>query len=131
MKLGVIEINPSSACDREYAAGLSEVETLEKLRSHIDKWLPLVADAERIVMAMSDSDFQEFKQGLALERRGRFAGVEYAEKYSAIIMPEILFHVTMLGQSYHAPWGLMFLRMAESGLIEIEVDGRAYLKGRS
>ncbi len=60
---------------------------------------------------MSDSDFEVWREGLAKERRGEYAGDDFSYKYGALMMPEVLFKVSVIADRFKVPWGAAYLRM--------------------
>lgn len=99
---------PQYAADLHWC--LSAKELFEKLEAD---WSELASDAIEIVKGMSDEDFVVFRAGLKKERKGEFAGEKYTEKYSSVLMPEIMFKASMMAIQYKAPWGLAFIRLQE------------------
>lgn len=104
--------------DADYAKALHEADTLSKLRAMMEEWKELAADAAEIVAAMSEEDFMAWRKGAAKERRGQFAGEEFAEKYGCLSMPKVLFLVSYRAAEFKVPWGLMYLRLKETGNLE-------------
>ena len=82
---------------------LSAKELLEKLDAD---WSELAPDALEIVKEMGAEDFKVFREGLKKERKGEFAGEEFSDKYSNVLMPEIMFKTSMIAIQYKVPWGL-------------------------
>ncbi len=85
----------------------------ESLATAIEAEGVLVADALAAVRSQG-FDFEEWTAGLRKERRGRFAGSAWAEKYGAILIPARLLEAGMLAVRYHVPLGLAINRLEEA-----------------
>lgn len=112
-----------SETSQEYSNGLVGVKTLWKLKEYLDPWWALANDAYHIAHNMDAAAWKEFKVGWSLEKKNEYAGDAWAEKYSAIIMPEILFRVSYVSIQFHVPWGTAFIRLKEEGYIIKNSDG--------
>jgi len=114
-----MKINLLSDYGREYSV---------QLREFTEFWMPYAADAYAIVWGssghkpMTPIQFVEFKKGLKIESTGKYAGDKWAESYSAIVMPEIIFYASMIAVQFNVPWGLAFIRLEQEGMIR-EKDG--------
>lgn len=106
----------------DYQRALDAASDHEDLRSALEEWTWIASDA--MDAAPTDAqDFQEFKAGLAQERRGRFAGEAWAECFGAILMPELMLRVSEVADQFGVPWGCAFLRLREEGLLADHPDG--------
>lgn len=103
---------------KDYAEALSGAATLEALLKVVEAWQEVASDALIVVKGMTPADFKEWRRGLAMERKGQFAGMDFQEKYAAVTMPERMFKVSIMALEYKVPWGLMYLRLKESGKLE-------------
>ena len=101
---------------KDYAEALDDSDSLPALCAFLAEWKELAADAERVALTMSEEDFKEFRRGLKKERRGSFAGEKWNEKYGAILMPEVMFKISIRACDYKVPFGLMYLRLKETGI---------------
>ncbi len=110
---------------KEYVIGLRQCNDLPRLREFALHWGGLCADAFAVVQTMTDEDWPEYRRGRNKESRGLFAGEAWADRYGAILMPNILFQVSMIAEYFHAPWGTAFLRCEQAGLIR--KDGNVYV----
>jgi len=99
---------------REWANCVDRCQTLTSLLALCEDWKELAPDALRVVRLMRRNDFIEFRKGLVKERKGFFAGERFAEKYSDITMPSIMFKVAIFAGDYKVPWGCMYLRLKET-----------------
>lgn len=115
---GMTPISYVSEQPRDYAEGLSRCQTLEHLTDFLTDWRSLCWDAYEIVMEMDLQAFKEWRKGLAMERRGKFAGEDFALKYGAVLMPETLIKVSMVATQCGAPWGCAYKRMEDEGMIK-------------
>lgn len=100
---------------KDYAEALSGAETLEALVKVVEAWQEVAGDALRVVKGMTTADFKEWRSGLAKERKGEFAGMEFQEKYAVVTMPEVLFKVSIIAQQFGTPWGCAYIRLKETG----------------
>lgn len=114
-----------SECDKEYTKSLTAAETLDDLREHAKRWEPVAADALEIVSGMTEDGFKAFRKGLRSERRGKFAGEEWMNKYGAVMLPAVLFEASIVASLYMVPWGLAYIRLRESGRIVESARGVA------
>ena len=96
-----------------YAKGLADADTLEALRAHVEGYADLAKDARPIVRAMTEAEFPVWRKGLKSERRGKFAGMEFAQKYAALMMPEPMFTVARLANEYHVPFAVALRRVQD------------------
>jgi len=101
----------------DFSKAIDGAETLEELRTVLADWRELAGDAEKIALAMTPKDFTEFRKGLKKERGGEFAGEKFAEKYSAVLLPEVMFKISMKAYDYKVPFGLMYIRLKEAGIL--------------
>ena len=109
--------------DRDYAVSLKKAQTLKALRKHAEDWKFLARDAYEVI-ATPDFDFAEFQRGRKLENQDTFAGEEWAVKFGAVLIPELLFRVSIVAMEFGAPWGCAYIRLREMGRID-EQNGYA------
>jgi hypothetical protein len=64
---------------------------------------------------MKREDFRQWRKGLAKERKGQFAGEDFAIRFGALLLPELLLKVGMVAVIFNAPWGCAYIRMKEAG----------------
>lgn len=102
----------------DYAKALREAHTLAALRAVTTSWKELAEDADKVAQAMTEDSFQEWRNGYAKEQRGKFAGEEFAKKYGDLMLPAKMFKIAMMAVEYKVPWGLMYLRLKETGNFE-------------
>lgn len=103
--------------DKDYAMALNHVGNYTELHALADAWLPLASDAFAVVDRMKTGDFSRFMQGRKLERKGQFAGEEFAKEFGPIIMPALMMQVSLVALKFAVPWGLAFKRLEQDGLI--------------
>ena len=109
--------------DRDYAVALVECETLGDLRALVEAYRPLVLDAVPVVARMTDADFTEWRKGLKSERRGKYAGDDFARKFGTVLMPLPMMRITKLAAQYGAPFGVAYIRCRELRPDLLKVDG--------
>jgi len=109
-----------SECDKEYISELNQCDSLAKLVAHTVKWKPIANDAYEIACYMNYTDWYEFEKGYALEKKNRVhgAGLEWQEKYAAIVLPEILLRVSVIAVQFQVPWGLAFHRLIDAKMLK-------------
>jgi hypothetical protein len=109
--------------DVEYTAGLDKAMLRVDLWSHTAMYAPLFPDAHEQALAIEDEErFLQWRAGLRLERKGKFAGEDFMERFGAILMPANLIRVGQVALQFHVPFGLAFCRLKECGAIKIK-DG--------
>lgn len=108
----------------DYTAGLTACKTLPDLVEFLGQYRAVFSDALDAA-PNTDEEFHEFRAGLLRERRGQFAGEEWATKYGAILMPELGMRVSMVANQFHVPWGCAYIRLASAGRIKHGPDGIA------
>lgn len=118
-------INYMSDQANDYSKALGAAKTLNSLRALLDDYHTIAADA-CAAAPQDEEEFAEFFAGLLKERKGKFAGEAFAQKYGAVLMPEIMFRVGMIANKFGAPWGLAFLRAKEVGRIVFDDAGVAH-----
>lgn len=102
----------------DYGEALDAADTLEKLRATTGNWILLTEDAHKVVVGMTPADFKAWRNGLAKERKGQFAGEEFSEKFGAVMMPEKMLKVSIIAMKFCAPWGCTYLRLKDNGQLE-------------
>ena len=109
---------------QKYARQLSECSDVLALRQLLAGYAELAKDAIPIAANMGDDEWPEFQRGLKSERRGKFAGEAWAEKYIAILMPEPMFTVAKVAEQYKVPFTIALRRIREvrPDLLELLAD---------
>lgn len=110
----------------DYAKALTECHTLADLRALVDAYKPLALDAVPVVDAMTDDDFAAWRKGLKTERRGKFAGETFAEKYGAVLMPMPMLKIVEIADRYKVPFGVAWQRAKDlrPELLEVTAASR-------
>lgn len=106
----------------DYNHCIDDAMTVCDIRECTVKFRRFADDAYRAASKMKESEWKFFRKGLREERKGKFAGNEWAAKYGAILLPEVMMRIGMLAVQFHVPWGCAFLRAKQCGIIE-ENDG--------
>ena len=114
---------------REYSVALRDCSTLTQLRALVVEWRPFARDAYAVVWhggpdggGINPAQFEEFRRGLAKESKGKYAGDEWNDKWSVVVMPEIMFRAAVVAVQFKAPWGVAFNRLKDVGRVVLE-DG--------
>lgn len=108
----------------DYLSALDGVKSLDDLRAVVATYRRFANDAFRVVSAMHEREWPAFRKGLRLERKQKFAGMPWAEKYGAVLLPEVMLRVAAIALKFKVPWGCAFIRAKDIGMI-IERDGIA------
>jgi len=108
-----------------YENALTAATTYSQLLDVCEKWKGTFPDIEKPIKEMRKAGFREWRKGLEQERKGIFAGLTHAERYSAILMPELAIKATMLAEDYGVPWGAAYIRLRE----ESRNHARKLMKG--
>lgn len=88
------------------------------------RWRLLADDAYQCAVGLSEADWEEFKNGLKQERRGRFASEVWAKKFMVMVLPEVMLRCVMVEEHFKVPFGLAFRRLKEVGALKMR-DGIA------
>lgn len=117
-------MNISSVSEPElpYARVIDGARSKDELVAVLEPYALIAYDA--LLAAAALDDWDDFKTGLRRERKGHYAGDEWATKYGAILMPEIMMRVSIIAEQYKAPWGTAYIRLVEAGRIK-EENGQA------
>jgi hypothetical protein len=124
--MGGFEVSYGSDFAKEYCQGLTACDTLERLQEYVEHWSQFARDAYDVTRKMTQADFTEYQKGIAIERKGKFAGEEYAERYGAILLPEFLMFVSYVADRFKVPWGVAFIRLRDMN--KIEFNGQFWVK---
>ena len=102
----------------DYVKELGAVETLEELRTMLEGWRKLAGDAREAAQQIKPEEWPEFMRGLRAERAGRFAGEPWAERWTVLLMPTMLWRVSMVAEHFHVPWGVAYTRLKDTGQLK-------------
>lgn len=108
----------------DYAKKLRKAKNLEQLKTVVQEYKPIAADAFAVVEAMGEEDFELFSFGLKKETKGEFAGEIFVKEFGCVLMPEVIFLVLNISTHFGAPWGAAYIMAKEQGHIQ-EKDGIA------
>jgi hypothetical protein len=111
----------------DYRKGIDRTKSLVELLDFLSTWELLAWDALDAARQMTPQDFLEMKKAIKTERSGVYMGDENAKRFMVFVLPEVLFMVSTLAETYHAPWGLAYNRMKEVGKITVK-RGRAIIQ---
>lgn len=98
-----------------YVKDLDGASSVSELQEALARWPILAADAIEQADAMSGDDWDEFTIGKNAERKGRFAGEEWARKYGAILMPAAMVQPALIAARYFCPFGTAYIRIWQTG----------------
>ena len=104
---------------KPYQDAISCARNREELRDAIKPFLQIADDAMK---ATRDMNWPEWQRGLTSERRGRFAGEEWEARYGAILMPEVMFKVSLIAFRFKMPWGAAYIRLRDVGRLRETKD---------
>ena len=102
--------------ERDWARALVEADTLDTLRTTVHAWSPFTPDACALVDAMTEDDFIFWRLGLSLERKGTFAGPDFASRYGALLMPAVFVDCSLEAINLHIPFGMALLKIGPIAL---------------
>lgn len=122
----MIRISYTTEISKPYVDALKKCKSLDDLRNFIKEWKEIACDAFEQIES-SSFDWKEYQKGCKLEKRGKFAGHEWAGKYGAILLPAIIMFVGIKAIQFHAPEGTVFIRAQELKAIKKRKDGTYYL----
>lgn len=123
----MIEISYTTEISKPYVKGIQACSSKEELFNFVNSlYKEICHDAlEKIIS--SEFSWKEYQRGCKLERKGKYAGDEWAKKYGAILMPEIILFIGMKAQQFHAPEGLVFIRLQEFKALKRHENGIYWL----
>jgi hypothetical protein len=101
-----------------YNAGLDRAKDPIALKAFLREWPNLAPDAIAAAKTIKRTDWAEWRRGLDSERKGTFAGLEWAERFAVILMPGRMLRTSMLAEQFIVPWGLAWLRLRELGRLD-------------
>jgi hypothetical protein len=99
--------------EQDWNAILDQSKDLATLRAKVAEWQPYVDDAARVIEGMAEADFPLWRKGLAKERRGRFSGPAWADRFMALLMPESLMNGSVVARHFNVPLGCALIRLRE------------------
>lgn len=107
-----------SITERHYSLMLASATTQDSLIEGLKDWSPFTTDA-LLIVRNERFDFDYFREGLAKEQSGEFAGEAWAERNGAIMLPSRMLRASAIAAEFHVP-----LSMAMSRLVELKkLDG--------
>lgn len=100
--------------ERVYSDALDACESFDDVRKLLRRFpRELVLDAREAADRATAEEWDQFKRGVKSERRGRFAGENWAEKWGAILQPGGMFVVSMVAEDFKVPFSLAYRRLRE------------------
>lgn len=112
-----MRITPLTDAPKIWAEGLRKAKSLDALKCFSGDHRLIANDAHQRILKLSEADFKEFKSALRKERKGKYMGDEAAQEFACIILPEIIFNVSIIANRFKVPWGLAYLRCRDVGII--------------
>lgn len=109
--IGYLTEDPAPGYVKSLNACRSRADLLALLRDPIHR--ECAPDALAAAEAMRDDDWPVFEEGLRKERRKKFAGAEWCERFGAIVIPDAMSTASILANQYGVPWGCAFIRLHE------------------
>jgi len=107
--------------DKDYAKGLRRNKNLAELTEFLEAWEPLAADALAIVKEFDEHEAHRF---IAAMKNDSEETPVTDPDHIVILFPDVLFGVSVNRVQLGVPWGAMFRRMEQLGIIVVE-DGIA------
>ena len=112
----MLQITYESELDSDYRKELDSCISVQDLKALIQKYEAVSPDLKDVVIE-SDADYKEFREGLAVERTGQYAGDEWCERFGSLAIPAYIHFASLLSGTYGAPWGVAYLRMWAEGFV--------------
>ena len=109
----------------DYTKQRQAAQTLAELQQVTARWEPVAGDAFDVVRGMTAAQFKRYQKGERLERKKQYAGDEWAARFGAVLMPEMLLRIAVIAQEYSVPDGCAFIRAVEVGRFKV-LAGRYY-----
>lgn len=94
----------------DYGKALDRAETLVLLKNTVSEYKILAEDAYSIVHEMDEQDFSEWRAGLKKERKQKFAGEKFTNKFGPILMPEEMLQTALVAHRFKISWGLAYIK---------------------
>jgi len=101
-----------------YSEDITKAQNKYALVEILETWEWVAHDA--LIEARSIIDWADFRKGLKAERKGDYAGDEWAQKYSAILIPEKMMLVSIKEVEFKVPWIVVYKRMLDLDLISVD-----------
>jgi hypothetical protein len=101
-------------------AGLDGAGSLKELRAFVRGWPTLAPDAIAAARAMKAADWDDWRRGLASERKGEFAGEAWADKFGALLIPRRMLRASALASQFFVPFGVAWIRLRDLNLLDGE-----------
>ena len=92
---------------------LDSAASLDSLTHVLHTWRELCPDAWD-ARPTTTTEFDDWRHGLAKERKGRSNAEAWMDRYGAVIIPAKLMEVSIVAEQYKVPWGLAYIRLAEA-----------------
>ena len=99
----------------DYQQELNTVETLEDLLDMLKRYETIAWDALDLAQKFDKKRFDAFIKALKSERQGKFSNNEDA---AIIMMPAIMFRVSIVAENFKVPWGCAFIRLTDVGKLK-------------
>ena len=100
----------------DYVKAISKAVTLNELRMVLEDYKNLFPDAYAQAPT-SAAEFKAWRAGLRKERKREFAGIEFMERFGALLLPEVLIEAGMVANQFKVPWGCAYIRLRDVGRI--------------
>lgn len=106
--------------EKDYRKGINAAKTPQALVNHVARYRLIADEAWYAAHRLLAGDYgapaeawSEWRLGLTAEGKGEFAGVEWAEKFAVILMPNPMFHVSLVAGQFMVPWSVAFKRLVD------------------
>lgn len=87
----------------DYCDAIRKAASQRALYNVLKEWEELAPDA--LKARPTPKEWEWFQEGLAKETKGKFAGTEWMKRFADVMLPMLLFRVSLIAQHYKAPWG--------------------------
>lgn len=115
-----MNISYYTECLPAYIKAVDGARNWEELIEAIGPYKLVASDAIEQALQRAeegDTSWVEFREGLKKERRRQSAGEEWYPKYGDILLPAVMFQVSLVAEQYKAPWGCAYIRLKQVGRI--------------
>jgi hypothetical protein len=113
--------------DEDYSTKLNFCTNVQQLKELVEKYKWCARDAWTKVQTMQEKDWTEFKIGLQEERRKRFAGEVWMDKYGDILLPLPMMLITGIKAQFNVSFGLIVSRLLDERMA-VEEDEYLVIK---
>jgi hypothetical protein len=116
-----VHIGYITECVPAYRKVVDDATNWESLIEAISPYKLVANDAIQCALKEAEGgekSWLEFREGLAKERKSRFAGEEWMKRFADILLPTTMFKVSVVAEQFKVPWGMAYIRLKEVGRLK-------------